>query len=283
MGKLKCYCVVFGLTSLRLLSLVSLLLILSIDCYAIEAEKHTSWNQDIQRTVIECNSVADMNIPIQDQFDEAISNQIACDASKYYYGIRTEIDYIKARQCAIESNYKDVLIMLYANGKGVAKNIDLAIHLECGFPIITIEHIKRIEHLMQLKAGKKYKKNFDMCDDKGSNSVNLCIIEEVNRQVRNLQWEIDIYISHLNIKEPRLITDVRKRADNYIDSRAFNETDEPVKLFNDYKNLFELLKNTVNCNIPEYDNADYTRADTELNKLFQVLRNSQRLKKSKKS
>ena len=132
----------------------------------------------------------------------AVSDRIPlknCGTKNAYYGIGEPVDYEKARKCAFLERQRDpdllfgsntVLMMLYANGYGVKKDLDLAIRIAgCDVPGSRAEHKRRIAHLNKLKQ-KSEAKPFDFCDDiTGGMMQGLCSIHaaEVRESKLNSQ------------------------------------------------------------------------------------------------
>jgi uncharacterized protein YecT (DUF1311 family) len=99
-----------------------------------------------------------------------------CDSQALYYGFDGKADPAAALQCAYyerahHSQEDDffkgpgVLTMLYANGKAVHRNYNLAIRFACENPMVAEAEMElRIGHLEHLRdAGDTSK--FDLCDD----------------------------------------------------------------------------------------------------------------------
>ena len=94
-----------------------------------------------------------------------------CDAETLYYGQGVKPDYVRARQCAFTQPPTDevfggatILMQVYANGLGVAKDLDLATAYACMIEGAPMESDGRVTHLQALKA-KPQKGRFDYCDD----------------------------------------------------------------------------------------------------------------------
>jgi uncharacterized protein YecT (DUF1311 family) len=92
----------------------------------------------------------------------------ACDASGLYYRKRSQAttspgEWNAVRECALTSRNKAVLMMLYANGFGVMRDTDMAIHYACSLDFAAKAEMEgRVAHLTDgLAAGAV----FDQCDD----------------------------------------------------------------------------------------------------------------------
>src|SRR6185437_3261142 len=101
-----------------------------------------------------------------------------CDSEALYYGFSAPPDFVGALQCAYyeRANPKPsngdpfygpgVLMMLYANGKGVLRNYSLAIRFACENTWTADAEMEyrlgRLEHLRDTRAVRT---RFDLCDD----------------------------------------------------------------------------------------------------------------------
>ncbi|WP_322404134.1 lysozyme inhibitor LprI family protein [Massilia luteola] len=92
----------------------------------------------------------------------------ACDAAALYYRKRSQAvtspaEWNAVRECALAHGDNTVLMMLYANGFGVPRDIDIAIHYACSLDFAAKAEMEaRIAHLAGgLSAGAV----FDQCDD----------------------------------------------------------------------------------------------------------------------
>jgi hypothetical protein len=121
-----------------------------------------------------CKMVAKLIPPTNELPDEKMIKAIKpCFSDEDYYGLKGKVDYERARICAfheertLEGNAlgaDGVLAMLYANGYGVQKNLDLAIKYACLMGGAPAEIEGRLKHLVNLKTIPE-KKPFDVCDD----------------------------------------------------------------------------------------------------------------------
>ena len=123
-----------------------------------------------------CKRLGAPMIPRVDRPNPAQSTALkACNAESLYYGFEKAPDYVKARHCAIlelETAQKAdnffsgpaILMQIYANGQGVARNLDLATALACSIESAPAENDGRVLHLQALKS-KSETKPFDICDD----------------------------------------------------------------------------------------------------------------------
>ena len=136
-----------------------------------------------------CRAVEHVEMPARDRPSARVAAGLkGCDSEALYYGEHGAADPVKARMCAsAESDGGEsdsdsdspaagpqggavfsgraILMMIYANGLGVPRDLDLATHLACNIDGAAAESDGRVHHLAQLKAKGPGKTRFDYCDD----------------------------------------------------------------------------------------------------------------------
>ena len=124
-----------------------------------------------------CRAVAGREPPAGDRPDASTSASLAgCDAEALYYGIGVARDPARARQCAFTQQPTDqmlepfagraMLMTVYANGEGAARNLDLAIRYACTLEgAEPAEYDRRVLHLDRLRAHDRQRGAFSYCDD----------------------------------------------------------------------------------------------------------------------
>jgi len=133
-----------------------------------EIKKICSWTESVVMPIVDKPS------------DQERQSLKGCSSKKLYYGFGKSPDQIKARKCAYleyeqggemdESFYgSSILMMIYANGEGVKKNLDLALKFACedGGGAIA-EYEGHILHLEQLRDNTEAFDRFDYCNDSQS-------------------------------------------------------------------------------------------------------------------
>ncbi len=89
-----------------------------------------------------------------------------CDATDLYYSAASPADLTAARHCAIATKDPAILMMLYANGKGVKRDYRIAIRQACEMGGAMAELTGRVMHLAELRdKGAPKDPPFDQCDD----------------------------------------------------------------------------------------------------------------------
>jgi len=124
-----------------------------------------------------CRAVAGRAPPAADRPDAAAAASLAgCDAEALYYGIGMARDPARARQCAFTRTPTDqmlepfagraMLMIVYANGEGARRDLDLAIRLACTLEgAEPAEYDRRVIHLANLRERNWQGRNFSYCDD----------------------------------------------------------------------------------------------------------------------
>lgn len=124
-----------------------------------------------------CRAVAGREPPAADRPDPAIAASLAnCDAEAHYFGIGVPQNPARARLCAFTRNPTDqmlepfagraMLMMIYANGEGATRNLDVAIRLACTLEgAEPAEYDRRVTHLARLRDQNWRGHDFSYCDD----------------------------------------------------------------------------------------------------------------------
>jgi len=184
-----------------------------------------------------------------------------CDAEALYYGIDTAVDYERARRCAYTRLGRDgdttiggpeILMMIYANGRGVPVNWDLALRFACQIGGAPLELGGRVSRLWQARAGTQpLAKPLEVCDDVTSGFMQgYCAAHEeriaaVPRNARKRAAALDMPVElHAFEAAARRFFDARER--NEVDlsgsARAVFSIEERAKLEDDYVKMLEQLR-----------------------------------------
>lgn len=124
---------------------------------------------DVERA---CARVAGFRFPDADRPSAAeVAALKGCDSEALYYGIGLPADPVKARACAFAQldagdeevfGGSNVLMMIYANGKGVKQDLDAPTAVACQTSHAPAERELSVKHLAAMRAGSA---DFDLCDD----------------------------------------------------------------------------------------------------------------------
>lgn len=122
-----------------------------------------------------CASVEQVEIPAADRPTAAEEKALAsCVSVDAYFGLGEPADPVKARKCAYAEidrgtksalSGKAILSMVYANGKGVARNYDVALKMACTIGDSPGDAAGRVYQLVRLKKeNTSGESRFSICD-----------------------------------------------------------------------------------------------------------------------
>ncbi len=208
---------------------------------------------------------------------------------KYYYGVGVPVDYIKARKLAFLEMEKEgnkdgdfegssILMMLYANGLGVKRNLDICIRLACanvGGADAEIE--QRVQHLKDIRAGTS-KERFDLCDDITSGYMEgMC--QSVQSEIAAIKRKAALNAVIKNWPKQDLLAyeKLRKAVSAFFDERLLSEVDisgtaraaielEESDALED--GFLETIQDADKCTSTTYSPEDFIKSDKELNLLY---------------
>ena len=214
----------------------------------------------------------------------------------YYYGIGVPVDYIRARQLAfieMAINREDevpfagasVLMMLYANGFGVKRDLAISIRLACanvGFSDAEIEG--RVEHLKKLQSGDSTGV-FDLCDDITSGYMSgYCesVRSELAEQGR--KSAVDSVIKGWPEKDRIAYGKLRAAASGFFTQRVLSEVDmsgtaRAAMEIGESESLEEGFKQQIvdadKCAFTTASPQQFEKADKQLNEIYKKIMNIQ--------
>jgi hypothetical protein len=209
-----------------------------------------------------------------------------CDSEALYYGIGRAPDLAAARKCAYAEmgtprepvfGGAALLMMIYANGKGVPRSFDLALRFACAVGGAPMELESRVAYLVEAREGGKLRDEFDVCDDATSGYLTgFCAghaerIDAVKRDARRAAAARGL--------DAGLFRRLDGAARAYFEARAMNEVDlsgtmrgalsigEKARLDEEYVGMLESLAN------PSWIPAvlDAGAAERELNDTWRAL------------
>jgi Lysozyme inhibitor LprI len=208
------------------------------------------------------------------------------DSVRYFYGIGVPVDYVKARHAAyLEIDAHDsaliggeqVLMMLYANGFGVPRNLPLAMSLACFLEGAPAEMRGRIDHLEALASGPG-KRPFDLCDDVTSGMMEgVCAwLDEERARAKRERALARLTASWPDAHRAALNT-LQQTAQAFQDARAAGELDLSGTLRNaliigeeaaQRELILKAVERFERGKFPVHSAEDHARADAELNTAY---------------
>lgn len=208
-----------------------------------------------------------------------------CDSTSLYYGFNGKPDYVKARQCAFLEwdkggyaplNGPGILMMIYANGLGVPRNLDMAQRFACKVSGAAPAEIEgRLAHLDSLRtaAGK-----IDICDDITSGLMSgYCAQVQARFRQRDREARFTALTARWPVAHRTAFGDLRLVFGQYAESHAFEEQDLSgtarrmivismrEKLEDEFAAAvagFEAGK------LPRFTSAEFAAADARLNEVY---------------
>jgi uncharacterized protein YecT (DUF1311 family) len=238
----------------------------------------------------ECRRLAKVEFPAPDRPSPAQEKSLkGCDAEDFYYGIKTKIDYVKARHCALstqnsgQARNDGVLMMLYANGQGVARNYKIATKAACSAEAAEMETVGRLQHLANMESGKEgAHPKIDICDDITSGFMQgYCarIQSELADQTR--EQEFARLTSNWNAIERGAFQQLKKQADTFVAARSDLEVDQSGtargaqvldEAWTQKEDFLKSLQDFEAGKLPAFSKGDYAKLDRELNQLYLQLK-----------
>jgi hypothetical protein len=233
-----------------------------------------------------CRAVANREPPAADRPDPAAVAALKdCDSEAFLYGIGMPPDPVKARHCAfIEAEAEQqgagvfgraALMTIYANGSGVERNLDVAIHLACGVEGAPAESHGRVLHLAALKRDGPGEEPFHFCDNITSGYAGgICAAHGARIQDAERETAIAALTATWTAAEKEALAKLRAAHDAYAEAHAGGEIDMSGTLRWAFfvsaqqrlrGELLAMLQDLEGGRAPKLGAADYRAADTRLN------------------
>lgn len=205
-----------------------------------------------------------------------------CESYLYYYGFSGKKGDEEARKCAYRELKENslvfggssVLMMIYANGRGVKKDIDLALKYACMTEGAPAELDGRLKHLEELR---KKNETFDVCDDITSGFMSghcTRIITQKDREAREAKLEA-IKKSWSPAEIAAFVT-LKTAHDKFEEER----TNKEVDLSGSARSQFmieeeEIMQKSFLGKIERFEKGDYPPGiadnNKQLNEVYQII------------
>ena len=234
-----------------------------------------------------CKKAEKIQLPAKDRPDTETAKSLnGCKSEDLYYGFGNTPDPVKARYCAyLEMDQEDsfvfggssTLMMIYANGKGVKKNVDFAVKFACKLEGAPAEMEYRIQHLLDLKSNKS-SKPFDLCDDITSGFMQgHCASRDQRFTDAKLKRSLDSVLVNWSEKDKQMFTILKQSFGKFSEARVRNEVDttgtgRAAFQIEEESTLSEDFVDSVvqfeKGKLPRYAQADFIKADRDLNTTY---------------
>jgi len=232
-----------------------------------------------------CASVKDVELPAADRPTPAEEKALAkCVSADLYFGFGQAADPVKARKSAyaeMDRNDKSsivgkaILMMVYANGNGAARNFDAAIKLACSLGGAPGDDAGRIYQLDRLKKQNWTGNNFSVCDhSSGREMYEQCaILSERFDKVERDQKFNDL-IAGWKPAEKKAFNTFMEEANRFYEVQAKNgvnlegtfEIQEEIFF---KRNLLSSLEAFERGELPNYTAQEFQRAEADESAAYQ--------------
>lgn len=241
-----------------------------------------------------CSEVAGHPLPARDQPGDADRHRLAgCASEPFYYGeARNDRD---ARLCAYIEREADselvlggsaVLMMLYANGRGVERDYALARRFACEAGGAPAELDARIERLQELERAKGAGAAIDLCDDLTSGYLlGICVARDARLRTVEREREWAALQAPWSAADRAAWRTLRAAADAFFAARVAGEVDASgtvgsAAILGEQRQLEEDLLASVQAfergELPRGDAAALQAADAQLNASYRAAREAAR-------
>ena len=237
-----------------------------------------------------CAGVKDVQLPAEDRPSAADAKALAnCSSEKLYYGYAKTPDYVQARKCAyleLDRQLKDapfsgktILMMVYANGKGVARNLDVALKLACEVQGAPGDWAGRIHQLERMKAADGKGGGFSICDhSSGKYMYEQCAMLSDRFDKMDREKQIQQIEAKWSTADKTALATLRQAQREFMHLRATKETDltitfEVQEVAFLENNFIEMLQKAEAGDIPSFSAEDVKRIDADLNDAYAQTQN----------
>ncbi|MES1954087.1 hypothetical protein SAHY_05873 [Salinisphaera hydrothermalis EPR70] len=239
-----------------------------------------------------CRRLKDLEPPAADRPDAKTRKALAgCDAAALYYGIGEPRQPERARQCALvqaagagddagDQPFAGIslLMMIYANGMGARRDLNLATALACRVHGAPAELDGRVLHLQKLAAEHWRGHDFDYCDDITSGFAGgLCAARDASIESAKRELRIERLATTMSPPARSAFSTLRHAEQTYARTSGDNEVDLSgtaraafeIEQEQHLRQVFEhLLDRLEKERWPTDKAADYTAADKQLNAVY---------------
>lgn len=232
-----------------------------------------------------CKALEERNFPSADLPSEGQAQALfSCQPADLYYGIRSKADYVKARHCAYISlgrdpDSADVLMMVYANGEGLARNVEMARKFVCesdAEPALVVRRLADIDRMLAGRPGAPTR--IDMCDYGRIDET--CKVISATRQYQLFDQRLTQLQSAWSNAERVSFRELRKKAREFAYLRSDRELDQSVSVANVFAqeevavqndDFLNSVRDFENGKLPAYSGEQLAQLDREMAELIERL------------
>jgi hypothetical protein len=236
-----------------------------------------------------CASVKDMEPSSADRPTPTEEKALAsCASVDAYFGFGQPADPVKARKCAYAEidrgartalGGKAILMMVYANAKGVPRNYDVALHLACIIGDAPGDAAGRVYQLDRLKKANWTGNNFSVCDhSSGREMYEQCAILQERFDKIERDQKFNELTSTWKTPEQKAFHVLLQEADRFFKVQAGKcvnlegtfEIQEEIFLKN---NLLTALQGFERGELPKYSADEFHQAEAAENATYSRTQN----------
>lgn len=213
-----------------------------------------------------------------------------CDAATLYYETKgrqsSDLDWKKVRDCAFTEYDSSVLMMLYANGLSVQKNVGLATKYACELDGAPYEMAVRISHLSSM-SNDRDEPLFDLCDHVTSGFLGgVCAYYSAHQKTIERNERLAKLTSHWPSPHKEAYTKLTVAVSEFSDLVSSKETDGSgsgraafmIDAAEAEMDLFaEDIQDFENGATPQYSAKQFHEYDRILNQRYKELMHSKPL------
>ena len=232
-----------------------------------------------------CASVQDVELPVADRPTPGEEGALAgCSSVDAYFGFAGPVDPVKARKCAYAEidrgakpplGGKTILMMVYANARGVPRNFDVALKLACTIGGAPGDAAGRVHQLDHLKKANWTGDNFSICaHSSGHELYEQCAILQERFDKIERDQKLNELTSAWSVRDKKAFHSFMAEAENFFRVQASNgvnlegtfEVSEEVFLRN---GLLSALEQFERGELPRHSAEEFHRAEAEENAAYQ--------------
>ncbi len=231
-----------------------------------------------------CDAVKDVQPSPQDQPSADEKTALAnCSSQDLYFGFGGAADPAKARKCAyaemargkddLDIAGRAILMMVYANGNGAERNLDLAIKFACQMPGGPGDVLGNIYELERFRKAPPTAR-FSVCDHSSAPHLykSCATLGDRSDRVERAQQVASI-ISQWSEKDRKAFRPVQQAAQKFFKSRASSEinlqpTFEVQEIAFMEREFIAKLQQLQKGELPAFSAGDARKAQTELEETY---------------
>ncbi len=233
-----------------------------------------------------CSELKETPFPAPDRPSAQEAKELAgCKSEDLYFGFPGQPDFEKALKCAyVEMDGgnthqpfggKTILMMLYANGRGVARNYDLAIKLACEIPGAPGDVAGTVHELLRYKESKWQGNNFSICDHSGGRYMyGQCALLDYRFEHADREKKLDEMAAKLTPAETKAFEGLRRAAAAFFKIQAAKGQDltgtfEIQEVGFQERTMLASLEQFEQGDLPKFAPVDAAKADAEMKEKYE--------------